>query len=102
MKDKEIIINNVDVSKCEYRNWRNFCHCDNSKENEGEKRVTGRGGCEYNSDCYFKQLKRKEQVLDEIEKQAKALSNRIPLFEIEQIAKDIIKIKNIINKAKDK
>ena len=61
MTDKEIIIDGVDVSRCEYRDWRNFCHCDNSKENEGEKRVTGRGGCKYNSDCYFKQHKRKEQ-----------------------------------------
>lgn len=42
-----------------------------------------------------------EQALDEIEELAKALSNRTPLFESEQIAKDIIKIKNTINKVKE-
>lgn len=68
MTDKEMIIDGIDVSKCEYRDWRNFCCCDNSKENEGEERVTGRGGCKYNPNCYFKQLKRKEQALDEIKK----------------------------------
>ena len=64
--DKQIIINGIDVSICEYRDWRNSCHCDNSKENEGEKRVTGRGGCKYNPNCYFKQLKRKEQQCEEL------------------------------------
>lgn len=63
MTDKEIIINGVDVSKCEYRDWRNFCCCNNSKENEGEERVTGRGGCKYNPNCHYKQLKRKGQEL---------------------------------------
>lgn len=51
---KEIIIDGVDVSECEYRDWRNSCHCDNSKENEGEERITGKGGCEYNPNCHFK------------------------------------------------
>lgn len=68
MADKEIIINGINVSKCEYRDWRNFCCCNNSKENEGEERVTGRGGCKYNPNCHYKQLKRKEQALDEIER----------------------------------
>lgn len=54
---KEIIIDGVDVSECEYRDWRNSCHCDNSKENEGEERITG------NPNCHFKQLKRKEREI---------------------------------------
>lgn len=66
MTDKEIIINGVDVSKCEYRDWRNFCCCNNSKENEGEERVTGRGGCKYNPNCHYKQLARKEQECEEL------------------------------------
>lgn len=66
MTDKPIIVDNIDVSKCEYRDWRNFCHCDNSKENEGEERVTGRGGCKYNPNCYFKQLKRKEEECEKL------------------------------------
>ena len=43
-----------------------------------------------------------KKALDDIELQIKALSNRTPLFEIEQIAKDIIKIQDIINKANEK
>lgn len=65
MTDKEIIINGVDVSECEYRDCRNFCHCDKSKENEGEERITGKGGCKYNPNCYFKQ---RERAMKENEK----------------------------------
>lgn len=68
MENKQIIINGIDVSRCEYRDWHNSCHCDNSKENEGEKRVTGRGGCKYNPNCHYKQLKRKEQECEELKK----------------------------------
>lgn len=111
MTDKEIIIDGVDVSRCEYRDWRNFCHCDNSKENEGEKRVTGIGGCKYNSDCYFKQLKRKEQALDDIEKQIKAINNECFYDDYECNNCDMrngcsyyrkFKILNIIKKVKEK
>lgn len=66
MDKKEIIIDGVDVGECEYRDWRNCCHCDNSKENEGEERITGKVGCEYNPNCHFKQLKRKEQECEEL------------------------------------
>lgn len=51
--------------------------------------------------CIRQERDKYKQALDEIEKQVKAISNRTPLFEIEQIAKDIIKIENIINKAKE-
>lgn len=82
MTDKEIIINGVDVSKCEYRDWRNFCCCNNSKENEGEERVTGRGGCKYNPNCHYKQLARKEQECEELKE---------TLIEIKDIAKNMNK-----------
>lgn len=72
MTDKEIIIDGVDVSGCEYRDWRNFCCCDNSKENEGEERITGKGGCRYNPNCYYKQLKRKENECNKLYIQLKA------------------------------
>ena len=56
MTDKEqIIIDGVDVAGCKYFNrFRNICHnknlcCD----------------CEKNQDCYYKQLKRKEQECEE-------------------------------------
>lgn len=63
MMTEEIIIDGINVSACEYRDQRNFCHCDNSKRNEGEERITGRGGCKYNPNCHFKQFKRTEQKL---------------------------------------
>ena len=60
MTDNQIIINGVDVVGCKYFNrFRSICHnknlcCD----------------CEKNQDCYFKQLKRKEQ-------ECKKLNNKI-------------------------
>lgn len=48
MTDKQIIIDGVDVSGC---NERSMCI-----------------NCDTVTNCYYKQLKRKEQALDEIEK----------------------------------
>ncbi len=115
MTDKEVIINGIDVSKCVF-NYSEIC-CEIDDEY-----------CFKDNNCYYKQLKRKEQeceelqekikkyskineqdtkdfakykqALDEIEKQVETLLNRTPLFESEQIAEDIIKIQNIIKKAK--
>ena len=56
MTDKQIIIDGVDVSGCEYFNrFRNICHnknlcCD----------------CEKNHNCNYKQLKRKKQEYEEL------------------------------------
>lgn len=61
MTDK-IIIDGVDVTECVYRDHKNRCCCDSSKENTGEERLTGRGGCEYNPNCYYKQLQREKQI----------------------------------------
>ena len=61
--DKQIIIDGVDVSGCKYIDIENFekpiCHCI-SQRNECEM------PCEYNKDCYYKQLKRKEQECEEL------------------------------------
>ena len=66
MTDKQIIIDGVDVSKCKYIDIENFekpiCHCI-SQRNECEM------PCEYNKDCYFKQLARKEQECKELTSQ---------------------------------
>ena len=65
MTDKQII-DGVDVSKCKYIDIENFekpiCHCI-SQRNECEM------PCEYNKDCYFKQLARKEQECEELKKE---------------------------------
>ena len=78
MIDKKIIINKIDVTECAYRrkNPHNFCMCASIKnESSNIIELTRYVQCEYNPNCYFKQLKRKEQecgnykeALDEIEK----------------------------------
>jgi predicted transcriptional regulator len=53
MTDKQIIIDDVDVSECEFyknTNWKN-CYSRDYKESV----------CQSNHNCYYKQLKRKEQ-----------------------------------------
>lgn len=73
MTDKEIIIDSIDVSKCEFliiNNDKHLCRCIKSDLFGGIEFVENarKGNCEDNPNCYFKQLKRKEQALDEIEK----------------------------------
>ena len=57
MTDKQIIIDGVDVAECEYFNrFRSICHnknlcCD----------------CKENPNCYYKQLKRKEQKCEALQ-----------------------------------
>lgn len=60
MKDKEIIIDGVDVSKC---NW-----CDFEPDAEPYRRINDGEdlSCEDNPNCYFKQLKRKEQECEKL------------------------------------
>lgn len=60
MADKEIIIDDVNVSEC---NWCDFepntePYC---RINDGEDL-----SCEYNPNCYFKQLKRQQYYLEKI------------------------------------
>ena len=61
MADKGIIVDSIDVSECEFL-WKEKL----------PKRFCNNGNldcdCNSNPNCYFKQLKRKEQALDEIEK----------------------------------
>ena len=74
MTDKEqIMIDGVDVMGCVYRDSENKCCCDSSKKNEGEERLTGRGGCAYNPNCHFKQQARKTQECEQKEKEINEL-----------------------------
>ena len=59
MTDKEIIIDGVDVSECNFFS-KGITHniCENLKEADVE--------CKYNSSCYFKQHKYKEQECEEL------------------------------------
>ena len=75
MTDKEIIIGGVDVSKCSYGELEKAifkCSCEYNVRSASMF-------CKDNPNCYFKQLKRKEQ---EVNKYKQALN------EIEDVADD--------------
>ena len=76
MEHEPIYMNGVDVSGCVYRDSENRCCCDSSKKNEGEERLTGRGGCAYNPNCHFKQLAHKTQEYNDLLEQHKELDDR--------------------------
>ena len=79
MTDKEIIIDGVDVSKCIHIDYWEHCNCCNDFIKTIYPKATKCPieedlRCETYPNCYFKQLKRKEQkcekykqALDEIE-----------------------------------
>ena len=65
MENKEIIIDGVDVSKCMYFNKWTDHTC--QLEGKGNARTLCKS-----LDCYFKQLKRKEQECEELKKELQA------------------------------
>lgn len=85
MADKEIIINDIDVGECDFFS-KGITHniCENLKEVEVE--------CKYNSSCYFKQLKRKEQECEELKEKINKYSKIN-----EQDTKDFAKYSNALN-----
>ena len=97
MGNKEIIIDGVDVSGCEYYN----------KYDKTCREVNGNYDtdiCEFdkceNSNCYYKQLKRKEQKCEELEKELAKVYEDIKLSplcykcdEEECLQKEIDKLK---------
>ena len=58
MTDKQIIIDGVDVSRCKY--WKGYCRIASLCDYPGHL-------CEVNPNCYYKQLKRKEDKINKIE-----------------------------------
>lgn len=66
MTDKQIIIDGIDVSECIYFKMNNkmpMCRACNSG--------VGSPYCEYHKDCYYKQLKRKEQECEKLKAELK-------------------------------
>ena len=63
MTDKQIIIDGVDVSKCEYWSGSELGYC-----NIGLWANDGTHICECEIDCLYKQLKRKEKECEELKK----------------------------------
>ena len=64
MTDKEIIIDDVDVSKCNYFNNTDKSYCEECCSE------FGCAICNDRPNCYYKQLKRKEQECEEKQKTA--------------------------------
>ena len=71
MTDKQIIINGVDVSECSYYQY-NMCTA--TKDDYGDCSLCCQ---DYDmNDCYYKQLKRKEQECEKLKAVLKAIANR--------------------------
>lgn len=70
MTDKQIIKDNIDISKCKHYD-EEFDYCDQSYLGEGGllKNTKNPKRCEYSPNCYYKQLKRKEQECDMLKKE---------------------------------
>ena len=91
MENKEIIIDGVDVSGCIYSQKNNkmpMCRACNSG--------VGSPYCEYHKDCYYKQLKHKEQECEELKK-----ANDGILTTIRILAKNNIKLREILTEIKE-
>ena len=63
MTDKQIIINGVNVDECKHYEDHTLYDCNETCEMNGGIVCTK---CEDNSNCYYKQLKRKEQECEEL------------------------------------
>ena len=67
MTDKQIIIDGVDISKCKYYDEVfNYCNQPYLGEDGLLKNIKNPKRCDCSPNCYFKQLKRKEQKLSNI------------------------------------
>ena len=91
MTDKEIIIDGVDVSKCiHYKNKSciaDYCLTDMPFDE---------AKCKLNPNCYFKQLKRKEQECEEIN-----LRNERLVVEKYTMNEEILKLKQALDEIKE-
>ena len=73
MTDKQIIIDGVDMNECEFliiNNDKHLCRCIKSDLFGAIEFVENvrKGNCKDNPNCYYKQLKRKEQECEEFRK----------------------------------
>lgn len=103
---EKTIIDGIDISECNYAilpkkqcpmksmPYAKETSCIACKEHN-----TKLNFCKNNPNCYFKQLKRKEQALDEIEKLAKENVELLEGYHLEQA--NCLTILEIINQAKD-
>ena len=76
MTDEQIIIDGIDVSKCEFliiNNDKQLCRCIKSDLFGGIEFVENakNGNCKDNPNCYYKQLKRKEEECERLKEEIK-------------------------------
>lgn len=89
MTDKGIIVDSIDVSKCEFliiSNDKHLCHCIKSDLFGGIEFVENakNGNCKDNPNCYFKQLQRKEQECKNLEEELRGCRIGIKDISIEK------------------
>lgn len=86
MTDKQIIIDDVDVSKCNYFNNTDKSYCEECCSE------FGCAICNDRPNCYYKQLKRKEQECEELKETIK-LQNEMQMEVCEEKNEEIEKLK---------
>ena len=94
MTDKQIIINNIDVSKCEHLTETRHC--------KAQMAVMGTDAnkCKCFPNCYYKQLKRKEKECEELKEILKegCLHNLTLMTERRVLLQTLTEIKDYCNK----
>ena len=102
MTDKQTIIDGVDISRCKHYD-EVFNYCDQSYLGEGGllKNTKNPKRCECSPNCYYKQLKRKEQECEELQNKflelnGKAYSNSLKLDKLKRTLIEIKKIAEIL------
>ena len=101
MTDKEQeIIDGVNVSKCKHYEKHSFYDCNETCEDNGAIVCTN---CEDNSNCYFKQLQRKEQECEKLKAYAQRQENQREAYYKEFLKKDkaLEEIEKIVEIAKE-
>lgn len=103
--DKEIIIDGVDVTGCEFIGdiKNKFVKCTSWVHNS-KKQVSGHWDCEENKACYYKQLKRLEQENAELKAENERLKEKIESYVCSQNCyayKQVDKYRHILQEIKD-
>ena len=95
MDFRKCVVNGVDIDECKYRYYSPShveCKCEYTTRYGYE--IASYDFCRENPNCYFKQLKRKEQALNEVEKYLDAQQKYFD-------GEDYHNLLDIINKAKE-
>ena len=100
MTDKQIIINDVDVSGCEFR-FRTY-GCDCMSSNRETKVLTEGSRCADNPNCHYKKWQRKEQECEDFKQKlldktyaysVMELSRRNSLQQLDQLEAENVELK---------